>query len=100
MAETVVNNRQRMRFEIVLDGALAELVYQLHDGRLQLIHTEVPDALEGRGLGGQLVTAAIDYAAAHDLVVEPYCAFARSWLERHPDTAGRVTIEWPTDLSP
>jgi hypothetical protein len=23
----------------------------------------------------------------------PRCPFARDWLERHPDVAGRVTIE-------
>jgi predicted GNAT family acetyltransferase len=96
----VVNNRDRMRFEIDIDGVVAELVYRLHDGRLQLIHTGVPDELEGRGLGGQLVAGAIDYAVEHGLVVVPYCDFARGWLERHPEVASRVTIEWPTDLSP
>ena len=92
----VVNNREKMRFETNIDGVVAELIYQLHAGRLYLIHTEVPSELERRGLGGELVTAAIDDADAHGLIVVPYCPFAREWLERHPDVAGRVTIEWPT----
>src|SRR6187397_2013030 len=98
--DEVVNNRERLRFEYSSDGAVAELVYQLHSGRLRLIHTEVPNELEGRGLGGKLVSAAIDYAEQHGLVVAPYCEFARAWLQRHPDVAGRVTIEWPPDESP
>lgn len=25
---------------------------------------------------------------------EPDCPYARTWLERHPDVAARVTIDW------
>jgi predicted GNAT family acetyltransferase len=84
-----------MRFEIERDGHVAHLKYLRDQGRLVLVHTEVPDALEGHGLGGALVTAAIDFAAEHELTVEPQCPFARAWLERHPDVAGRVVIDWP-----
>ncbi len=35
------------------DGA-AELEYHVNGTRLVLIHTEVPDAWEGRGVGGSL----------------------------------------------
>ena len=90
----VVDNRSRNRFETTVDGARAILVYRLDGDRLRLVHTEVPDELEGRGIGGALVTAAIDQAAARGLTVVPECPFARGWLERHPDVAGKVTIEW------
>jgi hypothetical protein len=26
--------------------------------------------------------------------VVPLCPFARSWLERHPDAAAGITIDW------
>jgi uncharacterized protein len=54
----------------------------------------VPDALEGRGIGAQLVRAAVSRAAAEGLTVVPICSYARAWLERHPDVAGTVTIDW------
>jgi uncharacterized protein len=55
----------------------------------------VPDELGGKGIDGALVTAAIDLAAAAGMAVVPECPFARQWLERHPDAAGKVNIEWP-----
>jgi len=92
--DAVTDNQAESRFEIRSDGHLAELLYRRHGDRLALIHTEVPEELEGRGLGGRLVTVAVDRAAREGLTIVPYCPFARDWLERHPDVAGRVTIDW------
>jgi predicted GNAT family acetyltransferase len=91
----VTDNQAESRFEIRADGHLAELTYHRRGDRLVLIHTEVPEELEGHGMGGRLVTAAVDRAAREGLTIVPFCPFARSWLERHADVAGRVTIDWP-----
>ena len=88
----IVDDQAKSRFEVTIDGNLAELIYRRRADRLVLVHTEVPDELEGRGLGGKLVSAAIDRAEREGLVVVPECPFARSWLERHPEVAQRVTI--------
>ena len=90
-----VKDEAGKRFVLEVDGYEAELVYELHGDRLVLIHTGVPDELGGRGLGGVLVQAAIDRAVAEGLTVIPKCPFARSWLEKHPDQAARVTIVPP-----
>jgi hypothetical protein len=34
------------------------------------------------------------------MTVVPLCLFARGWLERHPDTANRATIDWGTVTHP
>lgn len=83
------------RFELEVDGHLAELVYRLVGTTLTLVHTGVPEALGGRGLGGVLVQAAVDRAEAEGLTLRPECPFARAWLEKHPDQAARITVEWP-----
>ncbi len=77
------------------DGA-AELEYRLNGDRLVLVHTEVPDAWEGRGVGGQLVRAALERAAANGLTLVPWCPFARHWLRSHGDEAAGVDIDWDT----
>jgi uncharacterized protein len=91
----ITDNPEASRLELTIDGHVAELIYRRRADRLVLVHTRVPDALEGRGLGGQLVTAALSWAAAEDLTVVPICPFARSWLTSHPDVAGTVKIDWP-----
>lgn len=91
---TVTDNRDASRLEIHADGELAELTYRTRAGRLVLIHTEVPEALGGRGLGGRLVKAAIDKAASDGMTIVPLCPFARSWLQRHPDDAAGVALDW------
>ena len=94
MSAEVTDNQAESRFELRADGSLAELLYRLNGRRLVLIHTAVPTELEGRGYGGRLVAAAIDRAAREDLTLVPLCPFARNWLERHPDRAAQVTLDW------
>jgi uncharacterized protein len=91
----VRNDTAGSRFVSGAAGHEAELLYRVRNGRLILVHTEVPIELEGHGIGGKLVSAAVDYAAEHGLVVVPSCPFATSWLDRHPDIAARVQLDQP-----
>lgn len=93
-AMTVTDNQAESRFEIRAGGQLAELAYRRNGNRLVLIHTEVPEEFEGHGVGGRLVAAAIARAARDGMTVVPLCPFARGWLQRHPETAARATIDW------
>jgi uncharacterized protein len=83
------------RFEYRSGDFVAELVYRLRGQRMVLLHTGVPDAVEGHGIGGELVQAAVGYAASQGLTVVPACPFARAWLERNPDVAAQVSIDEP-----
>jgi predicted GNAT family acetyltransferase len=89
----VIDEKDRHRFAVHLDGREAELVYRLEGDRLILVHTGVPDELGGQGIGGQLVRAAVDRAEQEGLTIAPWCPFARKWLEDHPDEAARVTLD-------
>jgi uncharacterized protein len=84
------------RFVVRGSSGAAELEYHRNGKRLVLVHTEVPDAWEGRGVGGELVRAAVRRAQAEGLTVVPWCPFARHWLRHHPDDAAGITIDWDT----
>ena len=93
-APPVTDNQAESRFELWVDGRLAELPYRRNGRRLVLIHTEVPVELEGHGLGGALVAAAVDRAAHEGMTLVPLCPFARGWLQRHPGMAAKAAIDW------
>jgi uncharacterized protein len=89
-----IDEPEKSRFILEQDGELAELEYDVRDGRLILIHTEVPSPLAGQGIGGRLVEAAAGRARREDLTIEPQCRFARGWLRRHPEVVGTLTVDW------
>ena len=93
----ITDNQEAARLEFTVDGQLAELQYRRRGDRLVIIHTEVPPALEGRGIAGALIAAAVNRAVRENLTVVPLCPFARSWLARHPDMAASVAIDWGQD---
>jgi len=80
------HNAAARRFEAAVDDALARVDYQLAGGVMRLYHTEVPPALEGRGIAGAMVKAALAHARAEGLRVEPACSYVRAYMKRHPDT--------------
>jgi predicted GNAT family acetyltransferase len=86
----VVNNETGQRFEMTVDGHTGFLQYAKTGNRINLLHTEVPPALGGRGIGGKLAKAALDFAQQQQLRVIITCPFVRSYVERHPDYAAIV----------
>ncbi len=77
-----------------MDGTTATLEYKLHGDRLHLLHTEVPEAFRGQGVGGRLVEAALAKAREEHLTIVPWCPYARQWLKEHPDQVGGVTLDF------
>lgn len=87
MSNNVHDNTTLHRFELDADGHIAFSEYRRGDGVLTIMHTEVPKALEGRGIGSALIRGALDSARAQGLKVKPLCPFAKSYVERHPEYA-------------
>ena len=86
MEITVVHNPRAGRFEVQLEGHLALLEYHIRDAHTVIFpHTEVPKALEGRGIGSRLARAALDWAEENGYRVVPLCWFVEGYIERHPE---------------
>jgi len=83
----VTHNEAKGQFEIALGNEKALLQYRRTDHSITLIHTEVPQASRGRGLGNQLIRAALDYAHFNQLKVVPVCPFVKVYLKKHPEAA-------------
>lgn len=85
MEYQVTHDPERHRFEVHLEGNTAYLEYESYDQEMDITHTIVPPALEGRGVGSALVKQALSYAERQQLKVIPICSFAAAYMSRHPE---------------
>ena len=81
----VIHNESARQFEIHLDGNMALLEYQDRNDTLVIIHTEVPEAFEGQGIGSMLASYTLDWARTSGKKLKVYCAFVKAYMERHPE---------------
>ena len=86
----VTDNREASRFELRAGDGLGVLDYTREGDRLYLTHTEVPPAVEGRGLGSALARAALEQARVQGLHVVPWCPFVRAYIDRYPEYTALV----------
>jgi predicted GNAT family acetyltransferase len=87
MTSNVRDNTEHHRFELDTDGHIAFSNYKRADGVLTIMHTEVPKALEGRGIGSSLIRGVLDSARSQGLKVNAVCPFAKAYIDRHPEYA-------------
>ncbi|HMF22498.1 MAG TPA: GNAT family N-acetyltransferase [Pseudolabrys sp.] len=87
MSNNVRDNTERQRFELDADGQIAYSNYRRADGVLTILHTEVPKALEGRGIGSALARGLLDIARSQGVKVHPLCPFLGGYIDRHPEYA-------------
>jgi predicted GNAT family acetyltransferase len=74
------------RWVAVLDGHESELTYSRASPTLIILdHTEVHDALRGRGVGQVLVLRAVEDARKEGFKIIPLCPFAKAQFDRHPE---------------
>jgi predicted GNAT family acetyltransferase len=78
----VVDNAQRQRYELAVDGSLVFADYQRQPGKVVITHVETPAALRGRGLAAVLMRGLVDEAGARGLQIVPVCSYAQDWM-RH-----------------
>lgn len=86
----VTDNAALSRYEMVVDGVTAFVTYARHGDRLTLVHTEVPQALGGRGIGSSLATAVLEDVRKLGLSVVPECEFIAAFIKRHTEFADLV----------
>jgi predicted GNAT family acetyltransferase len=68
-----------------VDGATAITAYRREGDTLVFTHTEVPEELEGQGIGSRLIEGALADVRGRGLKVVPLCAFVRHYIDTHED---------------
>lgn len=92
MDDKVVENTAERRFELALDdGAIAAAYYRIDDeGRLVLIHTEVPSEFSGRGIATRLAAETFELVRSSGRKVILKCPFMVTFFNKHPEYADIV----------
>ena len=87
MQNMVVDNPAEHRFELALEGDdIAAAYYRIDEnGNVALIHTEVPYAYSGLGIGTRLAIGTFDLIRASGRKVVLKCSFMAAFYARHPE---------------
>lgn len=85
MEITVEHRPDIGRFQAEVEGRLNVADYALSGDVMLMTHTGVDPMLQGRGIAGKLVEAALVHARANGLKVNPLCSYVRAYLRRHPE---------------
>ena len=76
------DNEARSRYEFDLGGHTAYIDYEKDNGT---------NVCEGRGVGAQLVAAALADIRRQRLKVVPQCSFVAVYIKRHPEWSDMVS---------
>lgn len=86
----------RGAFVWIEDGRrLAEMTYTVAGSRVIIDHTQMDEALRGKGVGAKLVHAAVEWARAGNTRLLPLCPFAKSVFDKTPEYSDVLAKEGP-----
>lgn len=85
MTSGVRDNSTLHRFELEVDGVTAFSVYRRSPGIVTFIHTEVPDALAGKGVGSKLAKGALELVRPRGEKVIAECPFIAAYIQKHAE---------------
>ncbi len=84
MTHQLVDNTEAKRYEFHIDGLVPKIEYIKTKDKIYLTHTEVPQALEGKGIGTALVRQVLEDVEEKELTLVPMCPFVAMYIKRHP----------------
>ncbi|SHF38851.1 GNAT family N-acetyltransferase [Chryseobacterium takakiae] len=81
------NNEKNGNFEAFIDGKRAGLMTYTWAGEERFIidHTEVEEAYNGKGVGKEMLLAAVDFARKNGKTIIPLCPFAKATFQKHEE---------------
>ena len=98
----VKHDLEHHRFVMKLDSYEAVLMYAQKGKVLDFYHIYIPDPFRNRGIAGQILIAAFEYAQKEGFRVVPSCPFiAHDFLPRFPQYQSSVEAgEFPFSSFP
>jgi len=90
----ITNNKDRSRFETLVNGEFAVLDYIYLNNTLALVHTFVPPKDRDQGIAFALVEFALEYAKEHHLKIIAGCSSVVLFIKQHPEYTALLIEEY------
>lgn len=82
----LINNTEDTQYEFHVGKYIPKIEYILsNNGEIYLTHTEVPIALEGQGIGKQLVEKVLKDIESKGYRLVPLCPFVAGYIQKNPE---------------
>lgn len=86
MTITVALKNEKKRYEAAADGQPAGFItYEPQGDVLDLQHTEIDSAYEGKGVGTELVKQTLDLIRSIGKKVKPSCPFVKKFIDENAE---------------
>jgi uncharacterized protein len=83
--DELIDNPAMHRFEQPVGDDMAVAYYAEQDGRVVLLHTEVPMQFSGQGVGSRLAHAVFERLKSQGKRVVAKCPFMSAYAAKHPE---------------
>lgn len=74
----VNHNKENKEFTMDVNGAIAKVDYDLKDGKMYLLYSEVPHQLRGQGIGKQLVEKTFEKLPEEGYQAVAVCSYVKA----------------------
>ncbi|MEM9142374.1 MAG: N-acetyltransferase [Bacteroidota bacterium] len=80
----IEHNKESKKFTMDINGEEARIEYTKRDGKMYLVHSEVPYNLRGRGIGKELVLKTFEKLTEENYNAVAVCTYIKAVKNRHP----------------
>lgn len=81
----LVKNTEENHFELQVGTDTAFIEYKEKGRKIWLIHTESPEALQGKGAATAVIEKTLAYLEQEGYQLIPLCPLVATYLQRHTD---------------
>ena len=89
----LAKNTANSRFELLVENQTAFIDYKERSKKIYLIHTEVPSALEGKGVSSALIEKTLTYIEQYGYKLVALCPAVVAFIRRHPEWKRLLDLE-------
>lgn len=83
----LIDNKECNRYEYKIGELYPHIEYRIKENDIYLIHTEIPESLQRKGIGTRLVEDVLKEVEAKGYKLIPLCSFVAGYIKRHPSWA-------------